>query len=54
MNADLVVVTLTAVVVVDGRDLVSIARLVVRAGLVAVFIVVGNLNNGGLFDYNLV
>lgn len=29
MNGDLVVVTLTAVFVVDGCDLVSIARLVV-------------------------
>ena len=29
MNADLVIVTLTAIVVVDGCDLVSIARLVI-------------------------
>ena len=29
MNADLMVITLTAVVVVDGGDLVSIAQLVV-------------------------
>ena len=29
MNADLMVITLTAIVVVDGGDLVSIARLVV-------------------------
>lgn len=29
MNADLMVITLTAVVIVNGCDLVSIARLVV-------------------------
>ena len=29
MNADLMIVTLTAIVVIDGCDLVSIARLVI-------------------------
>ena len=47
-------VALTAVVVVDRCDLVSIAKLVVRAGLVRVFVVVSNLDNGGLFDDDLV
>ena len=54
VNADLMVVTLAAVVVVDGCDLVSIAQLVVRAGLLAVLVVMGNLDNGGLFDYDVV
>lgn len=54
MNADLVIVTLTAIVVIDGRDLVSIAHLVIRAGLAAVLIVMGNLDNGGLLDYDVV
>lgn len=53
MNTNLVIVTLTAIVVVDGCDFVSIAHLVIRAGLVAVFVVMGNLDNGGLFDYDL-
>ena len=54
MNADLMVVTLTAIVVINGRDLVSIAHLVIGAGLAAVLIVMGNLNNGGLLDYDVV
>ena len=54
MNADLMVVTLTAVVVVHGCDLVSIAQLVVCAGLATLFVVVGNLDNGGLLDHDLV
>ncbi len=54
MNADLMIVALTAVFVVHSCDLVSIAQLVVRAGLTICFVVVGNLNNGGLFDYDLV
>ena len=53
MNTNLVVVTLTAIVVVDGCDFISIAHLVIRAGLVAVFVVMGNLDNGGLFNYDL-
>ena len=44
MNADLMFITLTTIVVVDGCDLVSIAQLVVRAGLIAMRIVVGNLD----------
>lgn len=54
MNADFMVITLTAVVIVDGCDLVGIAQLVVGAGLVVVLVIVGNLNNGGLFDEDVV
>ena len=54
MNADLMVVTFTAVVVGDGGDLVGIAQLMVRAGLAALGVIVGDLHNGGLFDNDLV
>ena len=54
MNADLMVVALTAEFVVHSCDLVSIAQLMVRAGLATFFVVVGNLNDGGLFDHDLV
>ena len=47
------VVALTAVVVVDSGDLVGIAHLVVRAGLTAILVIVGDLDNGRLFDYDL-
>ena len=54
MNADLMVVTFTAVVIVDGGDLVGITELMVLAGLAVVMVVVGNLHNGGLFDNDVV
>ena len=54
MNTNFMIVTLTAIVVVDGCDLVSIAQLVIRAGLVTVLVVMGNLDNGGLLDYDVV
>lgn len=54
MDADLMVVTFTAVVVGHGCDLVSIAHFAVRALLASFLVVVGNPDKYGLFDYDLV